>query len=78
MSSNIMPLGGRIASSNYQVMVGQGQGDGDHSKNPFLVALGERVRQLRARKGMTFAESRRRMRTRNYYGSVMVERGDAA
>lgn len=53
MSSNIMPLGGRIASSNYQVMVGQGQGDGDHSKNPFLVALGERVRQLRARKGMT-------------------------
>jgi malate dehydrogenase (oxaloacetate-decarboxylating)(NADP+) len=26
---------------------------------------------------MTFAEARRRMRTRNYFGSVMVERGDA-
>ncbi|MGA8892063.1 MAG: NADP-dependent malic enzyme [Anaeromyxobacteraceae bacterium] len=33
--------------------------------------------ELRARKGMTFAEARRRLRTRNYFGSVMVERGDA-
>ena len=33
--------------------------------------------ELRARKGMTFAEARRQVRARNYYASVMVERGDA-
>jgi len=33
--------------------------------------------ELRARKGMTFAEARRQVRSRNYYASVMVERGDA-
>ena len=33
--------------------------------------------ELRARKGMTFAEARRQLRARNYFGSMMVERGDA-
>ena len=33
--------------------------------------------EKRARKGMTFEEARRRMRTRNYFGSVMVEQGQA-
>jgi len=32
---------------------------------------------VRARKGMTFEEARRRVRTRNYFGALMVERGDA-
>jgi malate dehydrogenase (oxaloacetate-decarboxylating)(NADP+) len=36
-----------------------------------------RLWELRARRGMTFAEARRRMRTRNYYASVMVDQGDA-
>jgi malate dehydrogenase (oxaloacetate-decarboxylating)(NADP+) len=36
-----------------------------------------RLWQLRARRGMTLAESRRRMRTRNYFASVMVDQGDA-
>jgi malate dehydrogenase (oxaloacetate-decarboxylating)(NADP+) len=33
--------------------------------------------ELRARKGMTFAGARRQLRARNYFGSVMVDRGDA-
>ena len=33
--------------------------------------------ELRARKGMTFAEARRIVRSRNYYASIMVDRGDA-
>jgi malate dehydrogenase (oxaloacetate-decarboxylating)(NADP+) len=36
-----------------------------------------RLWELRSRRGMTFAEARRRMRTRNYYASVMVDQGDA-
>ncbi len=37
----------------------------------------QRLWQLRARRGITLAESRRRMRTRNYFASVMVDQGDA-
>jgi malate dehydrogenase (oxaloacetate-decarboxylating)(NADP+) len=36
-----------------------------------------RLWEKRARKGMTLEEARRRVRTRNYFGAVMVERGDA-
>ncbi|HVP66285.1 MAG TPA: NADP-dependent malic enzyme [Anaeromyxobacteraceae bacterium] len=36
-----------------------------------------RLWEVRARKGMTFEEARRRVRTRNYFGALMVERGDA-
>ena len=36
-----------------------------------------RLWELRARKGMTFAEARRRTRVRNYFASLMVELGGA-
>jgi XRE family aerobic/anaerobic benzoate catabolism transcriptional regulator len=53
MSSNIIPIDGKALAPHYPALVGQAQSPADDSKHPFLVALGERVRQLRARKGMT-------------------------
>ncbi|MFP4089992.1 MAG: NADP-dependent malic enzyme [Cyclobacteriaceae bacterium] len=38
---------------------------------------GDKLYEKRMRKGMTRYEARRLMRTRNYYGSAMVENGDA-
>jgi XRE family aerobic/anaerobic benzoate catabolism transcriptional regulator len=46
MSSTILPAAGLIPD-------GGGEADAGHPKHPFLVALGERVRALRARRGMT-------------------------
>jgi malate dehydrogenase (oxaloacetate-decarboxylating)(NADP+) len=36
-----------------------------------------RLHQLRRRDGLTLVEARKRMRIRNYFGSMMVEQGDA-
>ncbi|HTP49139.1 MAG TPA: phosphate acyltransferase, partial [Anaeromyxobacteraceae bacterium] len=36
-----------------------------------------RLWEQRSRRGMTFEEARRRVRTRNHFGALMVERGDA-
>jgi malate dehydrogenase (oxaloacetate-decarboxylating)(NADP+) len=36
-----------------------------------------RLHELRRREGMTLVEARKRMRQRNYFGSMMVETGDA-
>ncbi len=47
MSSTILP------SSGYAPARGEAQVGPAEEKNPFLVALGERVRRLRARRGMT-------------------------
>jgi len=49
----------------------------DPMSSPDLDRYVARLWEVRSRKGMTFEEARRRMRTRNYFGSVMVERGDA-
>jgi XRE family transcriptional regulator, aerobic/anaerobic benzoate catabolism transcriptional regulator len=45
MSSTILPASGLVP--------GAGDGDATQPKHPFLVALGERVRALRSRRGMT-------------------------
>ncbi len=37
----------------------------------------ERFHEMRRRDGMTQVEARKRMRQRNYFGTMMVERGDA-
>ena len=37
----------------------------------------QRLHEMRRRDGMTLAEARKRMRVRNYFGSMMVEMGDA-
>jgi XRE family aerobic/anaerobic benzoate catabolism transcriptional regulator len=47
MSSTILPAIGLVPSA------AEGEADGHPHKHPFLVALGERVRALRARRGMT-------------------------
>lgn len=48
MSSTILHTPGNVPGSE-----GAPEGDPDEAKNPFLVALGERARALRARRGMT-------------------------
>jgi malate dehydrogenase (oxaloacetate-decarboxylating)(NADP+) len=40
-------------------------------------AYAQRLHELRRRDGMTLEEARKRVRLRNYYGSLMVEQGDA-
>jgi XRE family aerobic/anaerobic benzoate catabolism transcriptional regulator len=47
MSSTIVPATGLVPGA------GEGEAEAGHPKHPFLVALGERVRALRARRGMT-------------------------
>lgn len=42
-----------------------------------LNRFGDRLYEKRKRKGMTQSEARRLMRSRNYYGSAMVETGEA-
>ena len=37
----------------------------------------ERFHELRRREGVTLAEARKRLRMRNYFGTMMVEEGDA-
>ncbi|MGO9420097.1 helix-turn-helix transcriptional regulator, partial [Roseiarcus sp.] len=49
MSSTIVPSG-EVAA--LEPPAGRGEGEGER-KDPFLIALGERVRALRARRGMT-------------------------
>lgn len=53
MSSNIIPIDGKALAPRDAALIGQAQNQGHDTKHPFLVALGDRVRQLRARKGMT-------------------------
>jgi malate dehydrogenase (oxaloacetate-decarboxylating)(NADP+) len=40
-------------------------------------AYARRFHELRRREGVTLAEARKRMRLRNYFGTMMVEEGDA-
>ena len=40
-------------------------------------AYAQRLHELRRRDGMTLAEAQKRLRLRNYYGTMMVETGDA-
>jgi len=47
MSSTILPVPGLVPGA------GDPEPDGTQPKHPFLVALGERVRALRSRRGMT-------------------------
>ncbi len=57
MSSNIVPVSGFTPSKRPPTPAGAPQSDAANEaaeeKNPFLVALGERVRALRSRQGMT-------------------------
>ncbi|HJV97374.1 MAG TPA: hypothetical protein VJ608_15130, partial [Albitalea sp.] len=55
MSSTIMPVRGfaRSESTPTSDAVTPVEAHDESEKNPFLVALGERVRSLRSRRGMT-------------------------
>ena len=50
MSSTIVPSGETAA---FEPPAARGEADGAERRDPFLIALGERVRALRARRGMT-------------------------
>jgi malate dehydrogenase (oxaloacetate-decarboxylating)(NADP+) len=47
----------------------------DPMDSPEFAKYAERFWELRQRRGITFEEARRRIRTRNYFGSVMLEMG---
>src|SRR5208283_3231433 len=53
--SNMMPPAGRLATSGGDVLPPSvnGASDSGERKDPFLMGLGERIRALRARRGMT-------------------------
>ena len=51
MSSTILPAPGLTPTHETALPVGPAEGEA--AKHPFLVALGERVRALRSRRGMT-------------------------
>lgn len=53
MSSTILHLGGDPDRSSSTLAESGAEPDGDGAKNPFLMSLGERVRALRSRRGMT-------------------------
>ncbi|MDP3617866.1 MAG: helix-turn-helix domain-containing protein, partial [Rhodoferax sp.] len=53
MSSTILPLSGLQPLTNPDAASGQSGAAALAEKNPFLAALGERVRALRSRRGMT-------------------------
>ncbi len=53
MSSTILQPPGKAPGPAPEGNAGPEDGHGSDAKNPFLVALGERVRALRARRGMT-------------------------
>lgn len=53
MSSTILHLGGDPDRSSSTLAESGSEPDGDGAKNPFLMSLGERVRALRSRRGMT-------------------------
>ena len=53
MSSTILHTPGLIPTTDAALQDGSGSDESTEDKNPFLVGLGERVRALRSRRGMT-------------------------
>ncbi|HSK79506.1 MAG TPA: NADP-dependent malic enzyme [Thermoanaerobaculia bacterium] len=49
----------------------------DHETCEKFEPYAQRLHEIRRRDGITLAEARKRMRLRNYFGSMMVEMGDA-
>jgi malate dehydrogenase (oxaloacetate-decarboxylating)(NADP+) len=48
-----------------------------NESSPHFEDYARHFHELRRRDGVTLEEARKRMRTRNYFGTMMVERGDA-
>ncbi len=49
----------------------------DHLESPKVEGYAQELYNLRQRKGMTIMDANRLMRNRNYFGSMMVQMGDA-